>query len=219
MVGRGGVRVADRVDDHLGQVDRLVVQRPPRVEAGQQEEVVDERRHSDGLGLDPADRAGDSLGDRLLLAAGQLGIPADRGQRSPQLVARIGDELADPLLALLPLVEGVVDVIEHLVECGAHLSDLRAGVGVLGGYSLHEGDLALRQGELATRVAVAATRSSGRRLRRTSHMPPRATSKMPAIEAIPTSHPICTTVRCVGDNGRPTITVALLCRLRPATTR
>ena len=62
VVGGGGVRVADRVHDHLGQVDRLVVQRPPRVEAGQQEEVVDERRHPDGLGLDPADRVGDSLG-------------------------------------------------------------------------------------------------------------------------------------------------------------
>ena len=55
--GGGGGGVADRIDDHLGQVDGLVVQRSPRVEAGEEEEVVDERRHPDRLGLDPPDRA------------------------------------------------------------------------------------------------------------------------------------------------------------------
>ena len=119
VVGGGGVRVADRVDDHLGEVDGLVVERTARVEAGEQQQVVDERGHPDRLGLDPADRVGDPLGDRLLLAAGQLGIPADRGERGAQLVARVGDELAYPFLALLTLVEGVVDVVEHLVERGA----------------------------------------------------------------------------------------------------
>jgi len=148
VVGRGGMGVADRVDDHLGEVDGLVVERTAGVQAGEQQQVVDQRGHPDRLGLDPADRVGDPLGDRLLFTAGQLRIPSDRGERGAQLVARVGDELAYPFLALLTPVEGVVDVVEHLVERGADLTDLGASVGVLHRDSLDDVDLALGQGEV-----------------------------------------------------------------------
>ena len=55
-------------------------------------------------------------------------------------MARVGDELAYPFLALLTLVEGVVDVVEHLVERGADLTDLGASVGVLHRDSLDDVD-------------------------------------------------------------------------------
>ena len=154
VVGGGGVGVADRVDDHLGEVDGLVVERAAGVQAGEQQQVVDQRGHPDRLGLDAADRVGDACGHRLLLATGQLRIPTDRGERGAQLVAGVGDELAYPLLALLALVEGVVDVVEHLVERGADLTDLGASVGVLRRDPLDDVDLALGQRKV---------RDSGRR--------------------------------------------------------
>ena len=40
------VGVADRVDDQPGQVHRLAVERPARVQAGQQQQVLDQRRSS-----------------------------------------------------------------------------------------------------------------------------------------------------------------------------
>jgi len=148
VVGRGGVGVAHGVDDHLGEVDGLVIQRPAGVEASEQEQVVDQRGHAHGLRLDPADCVGDPGRHRLLFAAGQLRIPPDRRERRAQLVAGVSDELADPLLTLLPGVERAVDVVEHLVEGRSDLADLGASVGVLGWDSLDDVDLAFGQREV-----------------------------------------------------------------------
>ena len=51
--GPGGVRVADRVEDEPGEVDVGALQRPSGVEAGEQQQVLDQRRHPLGLRGDP----------------------------------------------------------------------------------------------------------------------------------------------------------------------
>ena len=58
VFGAGDVRVADRVDDQRGQVDRFDRQRPAGVEPGQQQQVVDEAGHPGALRLHPAQRVG-----------------------------------------------------------------------------------------------------------------------------------------------------------------
>ena len=75
----------------------------------------------------------------VLLAAGELGVAADRGERGAQLVPGVGDELPHPRLALLPGGERRRDVAEHAVERRADLADLGAGVGVVVGHPLGEG--------------------------------------------------------------------------------
>ena len=152
-----------------GEVDLLLVERPAGVEAREQQQVVDQDGHPGRLGLDPAERVGDRRGHRLALAAGQLGVPADRGERRAQLVAGVGDELAHPRLALLPRGQRGVDVVSSPLRAEPDLADLGARVGVGCGHPLGQGDLAAVQRRCETRVAVAATRRSGRRVRRASH--------------------------------------------------
>ena len=85
--------------------------------------------HPLGLRRDPARARARSSADSGA-AAGQLGVAADRGQRGAQLVAGVGDELAQPHLAVLAGLQRGADVVEHLVERGADLADLGARVGV-----------------------------------------------------------------------------------------
>ena len=131
VLRRGGVRVADGVDREEGEVDRLALERPAGVEAGEEEQVLDELLHPQRLGLDPADGVGDGGGHGVRLAAGQLGVAADRGERGPQLVRGVGDELPHLRLALLPGLERRLDVVEHRVEGEGDLADLGALVGVV----------------------------------------------------------------------------------------
>ena len=107
-----------------------LVQRPTSVEAREQQQVVDERRSSAVASDSTRPSACRRRGHGLALAAGQLGVPADRGQRRAQLVAGVGDELAHPHLALVPRRQRGADVVEQPVEGGADLPDLGAGVGV-----------------------------------------------------------------------------------------
>ena len=85
---------------------------------------------------------------RLALAAGQLGVPADRRERGAQLVAGVGDELAHPHLALVPRRQRGADVVQQLVEGRPHLPHLGAGVGVGRGHPLGQGDGAAVQREV-----------------------------------------------------------------------
>jgi hypothetical protein len=105
------------------QIDGLLLERPLLVEPGQQQQVLDEQAHPGGLLLDPTHHAAQVFGgaDRALPV--QLGKAADRGQRGPQLMARVGDEPAHPVLGLLcaglgrlALSEGGLDLSEHAVE-------------------------------------------------------------------------------------------------------
>ena len=60
----------------------------------------------------------------------QLGVAADRRHRRAQLVGRIGDEPAQPLLRLGSLVERRLERLEHVVERDAELPGLRRRRGV-----------------------------------------------------------------------------------------
>ena len=124
MLGTRDVGVADGVDDQPGQIDRFAVQRPSRVQARQQQHVLDQLGHPFGLGLDAAHRVGDVVGQFVALALRELGVAADRGQRGAQLVAGVGDELAHPGLAGVPRRQRTGDAVEHPVQRGAELADL-----------------------------------------------------------------------------------------------
>ena len=105
-VGLHGPGVGDGVGGDDGQVDRLALERPALVEAGQQQQVVDEDAHAGRLLLDPAHghgQVGRTLGRP---PAEQLGVAPDGGQRRAQLVGGVADEAAQALLGGLPGLEG-----------------------------------------------------------------------------------------------------------------
>ena len=145
---RRGVGVGDGVDDHPGEVDALARQGPAGVEAGEQQQVLDQRGHPLGLRPHPLEQARDLAGQLVGAARGELVVPADRGERGAQLVAGVGDEAPQPGLALLAGGEGGADVAEHPVERRADLADLGARVGVDVGHPVGELDLARGQRQL-----------------------------------------------------------------------
>ncbi len=164
MVGAGGVGIADRVDHEGGEVDVVLLDGSAGVEAGEQQQVLDQAGHPGGLGLDPGHRVLDVVGQVVAGAAGQLGVAADRGQGSAQLVAGVGDELAYPHLACLACGERGRDVAEQAVERRADLADFGAGVGVLVRNALAERDLAaveLELGDASGGLGDAAQRPQG----------------------------------------------------------
>ena len=139
---------------------RLALERPARVEAGEQQQVLDEPGHPRRLGLDLGQRGGGGLG----AVARQLGVAGDGGERRTQLVGGVGDELAHLLLAAVPLVERRLDVVEHRVERRADLADLGALVGEALGHPLGQVDLAGGQGELGDAVGGAGHLAQRRQL-------------------------------------------------------
>ena len=92
------------------------VQRPAGIQAGQQQQVVDEGGHPRRLGLHAPHRVREFGRDRVAAALGEFGVAADRGQRRAQLVAGVGDELPRPRLAGLPGRQRAVDVA---AACGS----------------------------------------------------------------------------------------------------
>ena len=127
--GIGGHGVAAGVGGQHREVDRAALERPGLVQSGQQQQVLDEHLHAGRLLLDAAQD--DRQVHVVLLAADpeQLGEALDRGERRAQLVGGVGQELAQPLLGGLALVERVLDLAEHRVERQAELTDLGAVVG------------------------------------------------------------------------------------------
>ena len=109
----GGV---DGGGGHGGEVDLFVGQRPLAVEAGQQQEVVDQLAHAVGLGADVAHGGGQVLGPVPGAAVEDLGVAADGGERGPQLVGGVGQEAPEALLGGGPGGEGPLDLAEHGVE-------------------------------------------------------------------------------------------------------
>ena len=80
-----------------GQVDRIALERAALVEAGEQQQVVDEHAHARRLALDAAHRLRQVVGAVGGAAPEQLGVAADRRERRAQLVRRVGDEPAQAL--------------------------------------------------------------------------------------------------------------------------
>ena len=84
----------------------------------------------------------------------------------------VGDELADLLLAAVPLLERVLDVREQRVEGGADLADLRPLVRELVGHPHRRTDLAAGErqgghgvrgaGDLAERTELPADQEAAR---------------------------------------------------------
>ena len=121
-VGRGDARVVDGVAGERGEVDRAVRRGADLVEPRERQQVLDQHAHARGLVLDPPHRLGDVLVRARRAHPVELGVAADRDQRRAQLVRRVGDEAAQPLLARLARGERVLEPVEHAVQ-----RDARAG--------------------------------------------------------------------------------------------
>ena len=114
MRGRG---VEHRVGGQGGKVDRFQGQGPALVEAGQQQQVLDQAAHAGALLADAAHDVVELVRvDRPL--APQVGEPADGGDGGAQLVGRVGDELAQLRLGGSLLVEHHVEGPGEVVRLG-----------------------------------------------------------------------------------------------------
>ena len=102
---------------------------PVLVEAGQQQQILDQDLHA-GRFLFDAAQDGRQVDSGVVAAEPeQLGEALDRRQRRAQLVGRVGQELAQAQLGRVPLGEGGLDVVEHGVEGQAELADLARAAG------------------------------------------------------------------------------------------
>ena len=132
VVGAGCAGVGHRVHQETDQVHLLAAQLAPGVQAGQQQQVLDERRHPHRLGVHALQGIGGLLRQVGVgpLAADELGVAADRGQRRAQLVGGVGHELAHLRLRALARGQGGLHVPQQRVEGAADLPDLGRGVQV-----------------------------------------------------------------------------------------
>lgn len=120
--------VGDRVEHEAREVDRLAFQGSARVQAGEQEQVLDHLAHPSGLRGDALQCTADLGGYGAPVQEGEFRVAADGGDRGAQLVAGVGGEAAQAFLGSVPAGERVLDVAEHAVEGGRHLADLAARV-------------------------------------------------------------------------------------------
>ena len=131
MLGADRPVVGGGVCDDAAQVDRAAVQRPLLVEAGEQQELLDEAPHAGRLTLDPGHRPSQRLVVGQPASLVELGVAPDGGDRGAQLVGGVGGEALDPLLAGLLLGERHLEAAEHGVEGRAQAAELGGVVGVL----------------------------------------------------------------------------------------
>ena len=136
------------------------VQRPSLVETGEQQQVVDQRRHPHRLLLGAAHRLVELGGVVETAVAVELGVAADRRDRRAQLVRRVGDEPAQARLRRRALGERVLDPGHHRVERVAELARL--------GARRAPRARAARGRRRRSRVAVAVMRLIGRTPRRST---------------------------------------------------
>ena len=114
------------------QVHPAALQWALRVQAGEQQQVVDQQAHPAGFAFDARHQHLDVLGRTLPV---QLRESADRGQRGAQLVAGVGDEPAHPFLGHAGVVgrglrrrHRALDLGEHAVERQRQPADLGARI-------------------------------------------------------------------------------------------
>ena len=91
-----GLPIAGRaVGGDVAEVDRHVLERDrPRVGAGEQQQVLDDRGHVADLVIDVLERRADRRDRLVAMPLEVLDAAPDDGQRRPQLVAGVGRELA-----------------------------------------------------------------------------------------------------------------------------
>ena len=207
VAGAGRVGVADRVDDQRGQVDRSsCASVAAGVQPGQQQQVLDQRRTSAAPRTRPgAARARRRSGTSLPLAAHQLGVAADRGQRGAQLVAGVGDELAHLRLGLpagRPARRSTWSSI-RFSAAPTWPTSVRGSVSS-GGTRSASRTSPLDSGSSATRVAVAATRCSGRSVRRITRTPASAAAtRASSADDQPRRRPAGSSVVAAPASGSP----------------
>ena len=138
-----------------GEVDVLADQVADLVQARERQQVLDEHAHARGLGLDARHRLLGVLGVARRADPEQLGVAADRRQRRAQLVRRVGQEGAQPVLGRLLLGERLLEPVQHPVQRQA-----RAGRPRCAGSA---GSTRRDRSPAAIEPAVTPMRSSGRR--------------------------------------------------------
>jgi hypothetical protein len=79
VAGGNDLCIGDGIAGEAGQVDRPPVEWAAGVQAGEQEEILDQRRHPSGLDHDLSHGVPVELG--IALAEAQLCVAVDRGQR------------------------------------------------------------------------------------------------------------------------------------------
>jgi hypothetical protein len=130
VAGAGHLGVAGGVDGQPGHVDGLAVQRPPGVEPGEQQQVVDEDAHPGGLGQDSLQGVRHPFRRVAGVPQGQFRVAADGREGGAQLVAGVRGEAAQPVLARRAAAQRGFHVPEHPVEREPYLARLGARVGV-----------------------------------------------------------------------------------------
>src|SRR6478735_8133661 len=75
VVGPGGAGVFDGLDRELREVDRAVDELLSLVETCEEQQILDERRHAQRLGLYPLERLSGRLHDHGVRTTGGLGLP------------------------------------------------------------------------------------------------------------------------------------------------
>ena len=118
VVGARGAGVGDGVQQDADQIDLVVLELAPGVEARQEQQVLDEPGHPHRLGVHPIQGVHGLLrqGGVTAFAGDELGVTADRGQRGAQLVGGVGHELAHLGLAALARRQSLIDVTEQCIE-------------------------------------------------------------------------------------------------------
>ena len=113
--------IADSSREHvareLREIDWLVAERPALVEASEEKQILDERRHARALLTDTTERVVDRslLGERSL--SPKLGDALDDRHRCPKLMGSVGDESAKVIL-------GGLLFVEHDVESASEMAGL-----------------------------------------------------------------------------------------------
>ena len=151
------VGVAHGVGADALQVDRFRPERPAPVQLGEQEQVLDQATHAGRLLLDALQRLAPPRLVGEPAAPEQLRVAPDGGERRPQLVRRVGHELAQAILGGRLLGEGPLDLGQHLVE--RHTEAAHLGVGAPLGHTpgqVSRGDGIRRARHLAQRAQAPA---------------------------------------------------------------
>jgi len=123
--------VGHDVGDDARQVDRRAFGLPALAQAGEAKELVDQDAHAPRLVLDAPHRRLEVGGIVLRPATEDLGVAADRSQGRAQLVRSVGEKAAQLLFGPAPLLEGLLDLLEHRVEGEAQAADLGLVLGRL----------------------------------------------------------------------------------------
>ena len=128
MIARSGSdrAVAGDVVGDLVEANRCLLEGTALIEAGEQQQVVDEPAHPLRFLLTAAHRVVEALSILESAAAVQLGIATHRRHRGTQLVGGVGDELLEFVFGLRDsAAKAPSRLAEHLVEGGPSCTELR----------------------------------------------------------------------------------------------